>query len=69
MKSTIAERVKKAVKTSGPDMDADSTIKCIRFTKEMERVGLIRPNDASISPIDGDREQLKLYALNCQIFH
>lgn len=59
----ISNQVKEVIKKKNSLLKSKSVAKCVKFTREMEELGLICPNNYSASnPAEGGIEQLKLFA-------
>ena len=62
---TISNRLAAAVKKKDSLLKSKSVAECVKFTKQMEELGLIRPNNYSaLNPAEGGLEQLKLFSLD-----
>jgi len=68
---TISNRVKSAIEQKDSLLKSESVAQCIKFTKEMEQLGLIRPDNCSVlNPAEGGLQQLKLFSienLSCKL--
>ena len=59
----ISNQVKEVLKKRDSILRSKSVAKCVKFTKKMEELGLICPNNYSaLNPAEGGLEQLKLFA-------
>ena len=66
---TISERVTEALKENSTFTKDESLVKCIEFSKQMEKAGLLDPERQSTTEIlEGGIGQLKLYTQSFKHF-